>query len=179
MNLLEAATTDIQLQTFLRVTGIREEDLHILREAADDVRPFLPEVVALLVQNLEAEVEVMKRLQSSHQDYFSVLAEWLNLLFTGPHDGSFLIYQEKIGEQHVQQKIPPLYNAFIMSFLRAALPNVMGKHGISQRFPEGQLTAATLRLLDLCQFVIDRAYTVRLLAVTGISKTLLDRLMTA
>ena len=179
MDLLQFAQQDPQLQAFVAIAGITADDLCLLRQAAPKIVPIVPEIVGSLHANLFQQPEIAAKLSQAYVNYSAHLAQWLIDLFSGPHDENFLHLQEKLGEKNVQHKIPPLYNAFVMSFLRAALPHSFGKNAIAREFPDGSLTAATLRLLDLCQYLTDRAYTTRLLEVTGISKSLLDRLMTA
>lgn len=179
MELLECAQQDSQLQAFIAIAGITAEDLCLLQQAAPKIVPIVPEVVDLLQANLLQQEQIAAKLGQAYGNYAAHLGQWLTNLFSGPHDADFLRQQEELGKQNVQHKIPPLYNAFIMSFLRAALPHSFGKNAIAREFPDGALTAATLRLLDFCQYLTDRAYTTRLLEVTGISKSLLDRLMTA
>lgn len=65
-----------------------------------------------------------------------------------------------------------------MSFLPADLPQFLANHGTSHQYTESALTAAILRVLDLRQYLTDRACTAHLLEVTGISKAPLDCLMT-
>ncbi len=178
MDLLDCAQQDPQLQAFIAIAGITANDLALLRQAAPGIVPILPAVVDTLQKNLLQRPEVSTKLTQAYGNHSTHLLQWLETLFSGPHDETFLRRQEMLGEKNVHHKIPPLYNAFVMSFLRAALPHSFGGSGVARQFPDGALTAATLRLLDLCQYLTDRAYTSRLFEVTGISKSLLERLMT-
>lgn len=178
MNFIEIMNKDQNLAIFVLMAGLKETDVHLIQSAAPQVLALLPEVVTRFLQHLKAVPEVEQRLTTAHQNFPQHLTHWLGNLFTGPHDQQFLEAQHQEGSNNVQKRIPPLYTAFAMSFFRAALPQLLGTHGVSQQYSEGALTAAILRMLDLCQYLTDRAYTARLLEVTGISKTLLDRLMT-
>ena len=76
--------------------------------------------------------------------------------------------------------VPPRlfpYHAASMSFLRAALPPVIAEN-VPDQHDMGKAVAALLRLLDLCQYLIDRKYNDALMDNLGISPALLVRLQT-
>jgi hypothetical protein len=178
MDFLGVAQQDSQLSSFLRISGFGVDDLRLLQEVGPKVVPHMALVAQHFMQRLRSDPQAEQRLEAHAALVEANITQWLEQLFTGPHDATFLDAQDRVGETHVQARIPPLFTAFGMSYLRAALPQVLGSIGVAHQYPEGAVTAAVLRLLDLCQYLIDRAYYARLLQVTGISKSLLDRLMT-
>ena len=80
--------------------------------------------------------------------------------------------QRRIGEVHV---------AAGMSFLRGAFPAEIEIAARAVGDPIGICTGVVLRLLDLCQYLIDSAYEAermrRLTAATGMSLVLLENLI--
>lgn len=89
--------------------------------------------------------------------------------------------QRRIGEVHVAAGIPPLFVAASMSFLRGAFPEEIEIAARTVGDPIGICTGVVLRLLDLCQYLIDSAYEAermrRLTAATGMSLVLLENLI--
>ena len=89
---------------------------------------------------------------------------------------------QHIGEVHLKQKIPPLFVSASMAFLRAEMPKmlspeVLGKLPLQHDY--AFCTSALLRLIDICQFLIDRTYYRSLMELLGISPKLFLRLMTS
>lgn len=78
---------------------------------------------------------------------------------------------------HVKVRVPPLFVAASMSFLRAAFPTIVAKH-VNDTDLAGKAVGSLLRLLDLCQYLIDRKYNATLMDNLGISPALLTRLQT-
>lgn len=132
MDFLEIVNKDQNLAIFVQMAGLKETDVHLIQSAAPQALALLPEVVALFLQHLKAVPEVEQRLATAHQDFPRHLTHWLGNLFTGPHDQQFLEAQHQEGSNNVQKRIPPLYTAFAMSFLRAALPQLFR---YPRRFP--------------------------------------------
>ena len=102
-------------------------------------------------------------------------------LFSGDYGETFMARQRRIGEVHVAAGIPPLFVAASMSFLRGAFPEEIEFAARAVGEPIGICTGVVLRLLDLCQYLIDSAYEAermrRLTAATGMSLVLLENLI--
>jgi len=125
-------------------------------------------------QHIEGRLEALK---STHQ-------QWMIELFSGPHDEAFFARQEVIGVVHVKVKIPPLFVSSSMSFLRNEIVKVLHTASESDEITCEQFQAASsaiLRLLDLCQMLIDSAYDaerLRLLSeATGMKPRLIENLI--
>ncbi len=168
---------DVNLNTFLHVCGFRLEDRETILRIAPIILPHLGRVTDrfydLLLQDeriaeyLEGRIDLLKKTHLG----------WLESLFSGDYGADFIQRQEKIGEVHVNVRVPPLFVAASMSFLRAELSSVISQY-ILDREEAGQSTRALLGLLDLCQYLIDRKYNETLMNNLGISQTLLVRLQT-
>lgn len=125
-------------------------------------------------KHIEGRLEALK---STHQ-------QWMIELFSGSHDEAFFARQEVIGVVHVKVKIPPLFVLSSMSFLRNEIVRVLHTASESGEISSEQSQAAssaTLRLLDLCQMLIDTAYDaerLRLLSeATGMKPRLIENLI--
>ena len=79
---------------------------------------------------------------------------------------------------HAKLHIAPLFVAASMSFLRSEFPRIITSDmAESVGCSQAELISSILKILDINQFVIDYSYNERLIEVTGISKKLLQRLM--
>jgi hypothetical protein len=116
---------------------------------------------------IEGRVDLLKKVHLA----------WMQDLFSGDYGPEFIRRQERIGEVHVKVRVPPLFVAASMSFLRAALPPVINQH-TGDHTEGSEAVASLLRLLDLCQYLIDRKYSEALMDNLGISPSLLVRLQT-
>lgn len=102
---------------------------------------------------------------------------WMTDFFCGNHGEEFISRQMKIGEIHVKFRIPPLFVAASMSFLRAALPSIVMKN-VPEKAEAVRAVASLLHLLDLCHYLIDSSYNAALMDNLGVSTALLVRLRT-
>ena len=178
MELLEIANNDPQLAIFAQMVKLSCEDILLLETTVRRAPPLIPQAVALFVQHPQKVSQIEERLAAAYNNFLGHMTRWLGSLFTGPYGQEFLDSQWQESASHVQKRIPPLYTAFAMSFFRATLPQLLGNRGISYQYTKGTLAAAILCVLDPCHYFTARAYTVCLLQVTGVSKALLNRLMT-
>jgi len=137
---------------------------------------FYGQLVSLPLTNQHIEGR-LESLKSTHQ-------QWMVYLFTGPHDEAFFERQEVIGVVHVKVKIPPLFVSSSMSFLRHEIVHMLhiaseGGEITCEQFQAA--SSAILRLLDLCQMLIDSAYDaerLRLLSeATGMKLRLIENLI--
>ncbi len=105
---------------------------------------------------------------------------WMSLLFTGPYNDSFINTHKRIGYVHVEQKIPPMFVSACIAYLRAEFPKLLDDDPTLyiSGFNHRQYCIAIIRVLDLCQFLIDRTYYQSLMELLGISPSLLVKLMT-
>lgn len=104
--------------------------------------------------------------------------QWMKDLFSREFNEEYVAFLWNIGRIHAKLHIAPLFVAASMSFLRSEIPSLI-TDDIATELDEqrADLIAAVVKILDINQFVIDSSYNDRLLEVTGISKKLLQRLM--
>ena len=165
------------LSTFCNVSGFGLEDQSIMAQIGPRIVPHLPELTERFYEALQRDPQTspyiagrLELLKKTHND-------WMLDLFGGDYGEAFIGRQKRIGEIHVKVQVPPLFVAASMSFLRSALPTVIMQNlGYGETAESG--VAAVLRLLDLCQYLIDSSYNAALMDNLGISPALLVRLQT-
>ena len=173
---------DPDLAEFLSHNGFCDEDAACLIALHPLISPLLPALSEAFYERILASDAmrpfVIDKVDSLKQTHL----RWMNLLFSGPFDDSFVAIHQHIGEVHLKQKIPPLFVSASMAFLRAEMPkmlspDVLGKLPLQHDY--AFCTSALLRLIDICQFLIDRTYYRSLMELLGISPKLFLRLMTS
>lgn len=156
-------------------SAVDVERLHRLGQLIESNLPSLTERLYEQLQNndatnvfLEGRLEALK---STH-------LQWMNDLFSREFNQEYIDFLWNVGRVHAKLHIAPLFVAASMSFLRSEFPRIITLDmaesiGCSQ----AELISSILKILDINQFVIDYSYNERLIEVTGISKKLLQRLM--
>ena len=179
MSLPESRKTNQDLDTFLNVSCFTEEDAKRLAKIADVIKPQLPALTDRFYEQLQKNEMMLPYLNGRIDALKTTHLAWLNSLFNGVYDDAFVQSQEAIGFVHVKVKVPPLFVSASMSFLRSEIPLILTEDQLAA-FGESRAacTSSILKVLDLTQFLIDGAYFKSVMDLMGISKTLLDRLMT-
>lgn len=169
------------VSTLTNINGFTPDDAEHLRHLGQLLIPKLPEITDRFYERLLADDRTRPFIEGRVECLKKTHISWMTGLFNGVYDHEFMITQKRIGERHVAVGISPLFVAASMSFLRATLPGEVEKiaHTISE--PVGTCTGALLRLLDLCQYLIDSAYEAermrRLSSATGMRPALLENLI--
>lgn len=179
MHFLNIRTEHPELETFLAISGFCENDVNRLFRLSDAIQPYLPELTDRFYTQLQASETMRPYLNGRLDQLKQTHLTWLNSLFSGIYDDAFLSAQQSIGDAHVQAKVPPLFVSSSMSFLRAEVPAVLSDE-IVQNLGEtrADCTSSILKILDLAHFLIDGTYFERIMDIMGISRNLLNRLMT-
>jgi hemoglobin-like flavoprotein len=169
---------------FKHITGFSDKDSAAVQAISPLLTAIAPKLTDEFYAQLLSHPETKKHIDGRVDTLKATHQEWIVYLFTGPHDEAFFARQEIIGVVHVKVKIPPLFVSSSMSFLRHAIV-----HLLHMKAESGELTceefehasAGILRLLDLCQMLIDNAYEVerlRLLSeATGMKLKLIENLI--
>jgi len=168
---------DSNLATFCNVGGLCKEDQEILTQIGPQILPMIPALTDSFYAVLQSDPQTAPYVEGRIDQLKKTHIAWMNELFSGNYGPEFIQRQERIGDVHVKVRVPPLFVAASMSFLRAALPNIVVKH-IADPDMAGKAETSLLRLLDLCQYLIDRKYNATLMDNLGISPALLTRLQT-
>lgn len=171
-----------QIDTFLNVGGFCSEDMERLKSMGPLIAPHIPELTDSFYRQLAADPLTGPYIEGRVEQLKLTHRQWLNELFAGDYGSGFVQRQEQIGRTHVNARIPPLFVAASMSFLRSAFPKLIEDKCADQTARGfGACLGSILRLLDFCQFLIDRAYEEdrlrRLTDATGMSRRLLENLV--
>ncbi len=181
MRLPQSRSTSEEINTFLTVSRFSEADAECLELLRPIIVPKLPELTEEFYAQLQQSSEMLPYLEGRIEPLKATHLKWLESLFTGTYDDAFVEQQKKIGQVHVKVKVPPLFVASSMSFLRSEIPIILLGTDLTQIDHEctfANCSASISRLLDFCHFLIDRMYFKSMMDVMGISPALLNRLMT-
>ena len=174
-------TLQEELRVFKSVSGLSEQDQTILKESASVIVPHITAVTDEFYKQLAAEPKTAKYIEGRVDLLKTTHIQWLKALFSGNYDEDFIESQLRIGRAHVTAKIPPLFVASSMSYLRSAFPRLISQQLNESETSSGELASAILKVLDLCQYLIDHAYEQdrlqRLTDATGLSRPLLENLI--
>jgi len=174
---MEANDKDKNLSTFCHIGGLCAEDQATMARVAPIISPYLPIITDRFYEVLQMDAQTAPYIEGRVDLLKKTHLAWMQDLFSGDYGPEFIRRQERIGETHVKVRVPPLFVAASMSFLRAALPPVIMQH-TADHTESNMAVASLLRLLDLCQYLIDRKYSEALMDNLGISQSLLLRLQT-
>lgn len=168
-------------ETLTDISGFGADDMEHIGHLGKHLLPRLPDITERFYERLLANERTRPYLEGRVEQLKKTHLAWLTELLAGDYGKTFRDRQRHIGEVHVAAGIPPLFVAASMSFLRSALPMEVEIAAQSAGEPFGRCTASLLRLLDLCQYLIDSAYEAermrRLTNATGMSVPLLNNLI--
>ena len=170
---------DADLDAFLAISGLTASDARRLAVLSAGVMPLLPELTERFYAQLQSCEAMRPHLDGRIDLLKKTHLDWLQSLFSGVYDGQFLDAQRAIGAAHVRVKVPPLFVSSSVSFLRAQVPYILTDEYLQAvNESRADCTSSILRVLDLAHYLIDGAYFRQVMDVMGISRALLDRLMT-
>ena len=174
-------TLEEELRVFKSVSGLCAQDEAKLKEAAAIITPHIASVTDEFYNQLAAEGKTASYIEGRVDLLKKTHIQWLEALFAGDYGKDFIESQLRIGCAHVTAKIPPLFVASSMSYLRAAFPQLVNQELGDDKKTAGELASAILKILDFCQYLIDHAYEQdrlqRLTDATGLSRPLLENLI--
>lgn len=174
---MSASNNDKGMRTFCNISGLSKEDQDIMARTSKFVLPLLPELTERFYTVLQSDPQTAPYLEERIDLLKKTHIVWMRDLFSGDYGEEFIKRQEKIGEMHVKVRVPPLFVSASMSFLRTALPHLV-MDSVPDAHDAVKAVASLLRILDLCQYLIDRNYNAALMDNLGISPALLVRLQT-
>lgn len=170
-----------EIRIFRSVSNFTKGDEDKLREAAPIILPHINAITDKFYEQLAAEEKTAKYIEGRVELLKKTHIQWLTDLFSGKCDNDFIEKQLRIGKAHVSAKIPPLFVASSMSYLRSAFPKLINHELHHDEKAASELEGALLRILDLCQYLVDHAYEQdrlnRLTNATGLSRPLLENLI--
>lgn len=169
------------VQTLINISGFSPEDEEHLRHLGQYLVPRLPALTDRFYERLLTDERTRPHVEGRIEQLKKTHIDWLTELFSGDYGEPFRDRQRRIGEVHVATSIPPLFVAASMSFLRGAFPEEIEIAAQAVGDSICVRTGVVLRLLDICQYLIDSAYEAermrRLAAATWMSHALLENLI--
>lgn len=172
---------DKDISTLIHINGFSATDAEHLKHVGEFLIPKIPKITDKFYERLLAEERTKVFVEGRVEILKKTHILWMEKLFHGKYDHDFFVSQQKIGEKHVAAGISPLFVAASMSFLRGALPEEIEDAAKAIGESVGICTGALLRLLDICQYLIDSAYEAermrRLSSATGMRLPLLENLI--
>ncbi len=174
---MELHGSDVNLSTFCNVGGLCKENQDVLVTVGNLITPFIQELTDRFYESLQDDPQTAPYLEGRLDMLKKTHVAWMKELFAGDYGEDFIRRQEKIGDVHVRVRVPPLFVAASMSFLRGALPKIISEQVHDTKIADKGIVSI-LQLLDLCQYLIDRSYNHSLMDNLGISQGLLVRLQT-
>ncbi len=169
------------VQTLIHISGFSPSDEEHLRHLGQHLTPRLPDLTDRFYERLLSDNNISPYLEGRVEQLKKTHIAWLTELFAGDYGEAFIAHQRHVGEAHMAAGIPSLFVAASMSFLRGAFPEEIEIAARKIGEPIGVCVGTVLRLLDLCQYLIDSAYEAermrRLTAATGMSLVLLENLI--
>lgn len=171
----------LDMLTFVNISGFSMADTLHLKHIGQEMTPRIPELTDRFYVQLLSDDRVRPYVENRLEALKKTHMNWLTQLFTSEYDDDFMAAQRRIGAIHVAAGIPPLFVAAIMSFLRSAIPDALESVAQSVGHPVGYCIGLVLKLLDICQYLIDSAYAQermrRLTTATGMRQALLENLI--
>lgn len=172
------------VELFRHINGCAGGDTEAIQAISPILVELIPRLTDEFYDQLLSHPKTRKHIDGRLDALKSTHSQWMTDLFTGPHDEAFFTRQELIGVVHVRVKIPPLFVSSSMSFLRHEIVHLLHIKAEMGDLTCEQFEAASsgiLRLLDLCQMLIDNAYEaerLRLLSeATGMKPALIENLI--
>ncbi len=169
------------LQVFHHIGGFSAQDVIDLAALSPHVRDRIPEINEAFYARLLSHPDVARHIEGKLDQLKATHRSWLTELVGGVYDEAFWERQRQIGRAHVRAHIPPLFVSSSMSFLRSELPRVVAEQETLDPVLMQRGLSALLRLLDLCQMLIDKAYEDerlrRLSDATGMRPSLIENLI--
>ncbi|HQT46042.1 MAG: hypothetical protein B7X08_00010 [Acidocella sp. 20-63-7] len=148
---------DANMDPLCQTSGFNRADRAILRKVQGHISPFLPELTDRFYSVIVQEPQIAPYLEGRIDQLKITHLSWLKGLFVGDYGGEFIRRQEEIGKAHVRAQIPPIFIAASMAFLRQVFPSLLTAN-IPTPEDAAAATASLLRLLSLCQNLIDHKY---------------------
>lgn len=166
------------LDVLLDINCFTQTDIDRLFKLRVVIEPKLPALTDRFYVQLQNNEITAVFLEGRLEALKATHLQWMKDLFSREFNEEYVAFLWNIGRVHAKLHIAPLFVASSMSFLRSEIPSLISDEVAEQLGEQrADLIAAVIKMLDINQVVIDSSYNDRLLEVTGISKKLLQRLM--
>lgn len=170
-----------KIDLFQSVSHFSDDDRENIRRYGHLLVPHVSKVTAQFYDRLTAEPETARYIEGRVDQLKKTHTKWMESVLTSELNEQFVESQLRIGRVHVEAKIPPLFVAASLSFMRSVFPRIIEEELADIDGCTGALAGTVLKVLDLCQYLIDHAYEQdrfnRITHATGLSLPLLENLI--
>lgn len=150
-----------QYEEIKKYIGWTETDTTRIQEMGPWLKPSFPEIVADFYQQIQKTPEAA-RVISEGQEQITRLQQtlhlWLEQLFTGPYDETYVHRRWKIANRHVEIGLQQTYVNAAVSRLRYGLSDALSRRSNLGSQHLADYLRSLHRLLDLEAAILDAAY---------------------
>jgi hypothetical protein len=168
-------------------SGFDAEDEQLLLQEGARMLPFLAEVTEKFYAELQQIPAAVPYIEGRIEGLKATHLAWLNTVFSGPYDAGFAAHMHKVGEVHVQVKLPVEFMASGTLLIKKHLVPILTQVYADDVVRMGQMMKAVNGVTGFCLIIMQESYQSSLLAqeldkfmaITGISRALFNNLANA
>lgn len=168
-------------------SGFDTQDEQILMQEGDRLLPYLPEVTERFYAELQQIPAAVPYIEGRLEALKATHLAWLKTIFSGPYDADFAAHMHRVGEVHVQVKLPVEFMASGTLLIKKHLVPILTQLYADDVVRMGQMMKAVNGITGFCLIIMQESYQSSLLAreldkfmaITGISRALFNNLASA
>ncbi|MBA4501084.1 protoglobin domain-containing protein [Marinobacterium marinum] len=168
-------------------SGFDAEDEQLLIAEGDQLKPHLVNVTEHFYQELQQIPAAAPFLEGRLEALKATHLAWLETVFTGPYDEVFAARMHKVGEVHVQVKLPVEFMSSGILLIKKHLIPILAQVYAGDVELMGKMMKAVNAVTGFCLIIMQESYQSSLLAqeldkfmaITGISRALFNNLASA
>jgi hypothetical protein len=168
-------------------SGFEIEDEQLLIQEGAKILPFLSEVTESFYEELQRIPTAAPFLDGRIETLKSTHHAWLKTVFSGPYDADFAARMHRVGEVHVQVKLPVEFMACGILLVKKHLVPILTQVYADDAKGLGLMMKAVNGVTGFCLIIMQESYQSSLLAqelekflaITGISRVLFNNLASA
>jgi hypothetical protein len=168
-------------------SGFDSEDEKLLIQEGGRLLPYLAEVTEKFYDELQQIPAAVPYLEGRVEGLKATHLAWLQTIFSGPYDADFAASMHKVGEVHVQVKLPVEFMASGTLLIKKHLVPILTQVYAGDALRMGLMMKAVNGVTGFCLIIMQESYQSSLLAqeldkfmaITGISRALFNNLANA
>lgn len=168
-------------------SGFDSEDEKLLIQEGGRLLPYLAEVTEKFYDELQQIPAAVPYLEGRVEGLKATHLAWLQTIFSGPYDANFAASMHKVGEVHVQVKLPVEFMASGTLLIKKHLVPILTQVYAGDALRMGLMMKAVNGVTGFCLIIMQESYQSSLLAqeldkfmaITGISRVLFNNLANA
>lgn len=157
----ESAALVVRYQELQQYVGWCDEDVHRVKGIRDVVWPDVPALIDDFYREIGRHPEARKVITGGEEQVERLkgtLVGWLDELFSGNYDASYVVRRWKVGWRHVEIGLSQVYTNVALSRLREGLFRALHKGWRGEANELSQSIRSLSKLLDLDLAIIEEAY---------------------